>query len=500
MKIKRKLCLILIFVLILSLAGCKKGKALSEDNLMLKDYNGIDINKINEYKIEVELNEEEKSYTGKQWVTYVNNTGIDLKEIYFHVYPNAFKSLDKAPILFNQGEGMEPLEYEPGYMDLEKVLMDKDNLRFNIQGQDDTILHIQLNKPLKKGEKATIYFKYKVYLPTSKDRFGYGEKAINFGNWYPIVCVYDKKGWNLDPYYSIGDPFYSDISNYKVNITTPKEVVVAASGNILSEKIEGDKKTYIIEGKLLRDFAWAASKDFIVNERKVGDTLIRLYTLKDNDSMIEYSLNVGEESISLFSRLFGKYPYSQYSIVITEFPSGMEYPGLVFIGDDYFYNSLKSILEKIIVHETAHQWWYGLVGNNQVDEAWLDESLATYSEVIYTKEVYGEKEGEEYYNQNIKIGYDHGVKYLGENGVVKKPLNEFTGWDDYGILVYTKGAIFINEIKEEYGEETLYDILNKYFHTYKFYNATTEDFIKICENVTKDSFKEKVDRWLLGGK
>src|SRR5699024_1384320 len=143
------------------------------------------------------------------------------------------------------------------------------------------------------------------------------------------------------------------------------------------------------------------------------------------------------------------------------------------------------------------QWWYGLVGNDQIKEAWLDESLASYSESIYYKEIYGEEIGKQYFDQNIKIGYDISKSYLkGEGNIVNKPLDEFKDWNDYSILVYSKGAMFIDAIKEEFGEKVLYKILGEYFKEYKYYNANTEDFIEVCEDVTKKDFTDFVNEWL----
>ena len=104
-------------------------------------------------------------------------------------------------------------------------------------------------------------------MPTTKDRFGYHDKGINLGNWYPIVCVYDENGWNLDLYYKVGDPFYSEVSNYDVSITVPKEVVVASSGKIVSENRKGDKKYYKIEGTINKRFCLGC-KQRLCNEGK----------------------------------------------------------------------------------------------------------------------------------------------------------------------------------------------------------------------------------------
>ncbi|MDR7857358.1 M1 family metallopeptidase [Tissierella sp.] len=499
---KSKLFLILLLVIAISLTGCQKREPLNADTIVAKNLKNTEFipkdRKLHQYKIEVELNTDDMTYTGKQYVSYANNTDMDLEEVYFHIYPNAFKSLDNAPVLFNTGENMQVSSYVPGYIDIHKVLSDDDNLEWNVEGEKETILHIRLDEPLKEGEVANLYLEYTVKLPTTKDRFGYHENGINGGNWYPIACVYDEDGWNTDPYYKLGDPFYSEVSNYEVTIITPKDIVLASSGNILSEEEDGDKTRYNIEGALLRDFAWAASKDFIVKEEIVDDTVIKLYSINDDSDLIERSLDAGVKSIKTFNKVFGKYPYDQYSIVITEFPSGMEYPSIVFISNDYSQSYLGDVLEKIIVHETAHQWWYGVVGNDEIDEAWLDEGLTTYSEVVYTSETKGSKEGKDYYNQNIKLGYEYGSSYLGENEIVNKPLSEFEGWNDYGVLVYTRGAMFFHKINEDFGKDKLYEILRTYYDKYKFQIAKTEDLIRICEEITKTSFEPLVKEYLNG--
>lgn len=495
MKLRRGIVLILSLILILNLGGCliRSDKI---PTLTVDDYNGVDINKIDHYIIEVDFNPEKKMYWAHQKVYYINNTALELDVIYFHLYPNAFKSMETAPILFT-GRTISHEEYVPGYMEIEEIRLEKEEIQYEIGGVGDTILKLILSKPLRPEERVEIEFTYKVKLPTNIDRFGFGEDVYNFGNWYPIACVYDDSGWNLDPYYNLGDPFYSNINNYQVIIKVPKDITVAASGNIISEKVKGNFKIYVIEGKLIRDFAWVASPKFHVEERKIEDVVVRLYAMEDRPDLADYVLEVGRDSIQIFSSLFGKYPYGVYSIVMTDFPSGMEYPSIVFINKDYYKPNLKDPLEKVVVHETAHQWWYGIVGNDQIDEAWLDESLATYSETLYIIHKYGDREGENYFNYTCQMPYDYGKSYI-ESDVVVKPLSEFHSWEDYGLLVYVKGAIFLNEIKKDFGMATLIQILNRYYDTYRFKIARTEDFLRICEEVTNSSFKEKAQLWLYG--
>lgn len=488
--------LVLSILLILFLTSCNVINR--TPTLVVDDYNGIDLNMIHKYEIEVDFNPINKTYTGYQRLTYVNNTKATLEEVYFHLYPNAYKRLETAPILFN--EDTLSKGYVPGYIEIKEAKVEGEEADYFVEGQGDTILKVDLSAPLKDREKIEIELRYEGKLPLNIDRFGYGENVFNFGNWYPIACVYDDSGWNLDPYYSLGDPFYSDVANYDVKIKVPKDMVVASSGTIVREKRHRDRTIYHIEGRLIRDFAWVASEDFLVMESYAGDTLVKLYALEEDEAAAKIAMEAGIKSLELFSTLFGKYPYGVYSIVMTGFPTGMEYPGIAFINKEYYSESYKDYLEQVIVHETAHQWWYGVVGNDQIDEPWLDEALATYSEVIYMHNIYGEGAGKDYYRYYFQLPYEYMVDNIETDGRILKSLDDFKSWDEYGLLVYTKGAMFINSIREDFGMDTLYDILKEYYGRYRFTFAKTEDFIHICEEVTGRSFQDRFNNWFLRNK
>ncbi|MBS4539155.1 M1 family metallopeptidase [Clostridium sp. D2Q-11] len=464
--------------------------------LIIDDYNDVSLNEINEYNIEVSFNPDEKTYNGKQLVKYINNEEIDLENIYFHIYPNTFRQKDTAPFLFDSFESAYPEGFSPGYIDIESIKISGKKINYKILGKGNTVLRLDLENKLEQGEKIDIEMQYTVKLPSAQDRFGYGDKTYNFGNWYPVAAVYDGDGWNLDPYYSIGDPFYSDVGNYNVTINAPKEIEIASSGNILSEKVKGENKIWKIESKLMRDFAWVASEYFEKIVKNHDGTTVKLYFLDDvKDSVKRAAMDYSVNSIKHYNNIYGKYPYGQYSVVQTSFPSGMEYPGIVYIGDKYYTDSTLGTLEIIITHETAHQWWYGLVGNNQIDEAWLDESLATYSEFLYATEQYDEDTAEDYYERSIKNNYEYSKDSIEDNTVIRS-LDKFVGWEDYGPLVYAKGAMMIYDIQNQYGKETLYSILQQYFDEYRFKNATTSDFIKVVEDVTGNNIEDTVDKWL----
>ncbi|WP_066496388.1 M1 family metallopeptidase [Abyssisolibacter fermentans] len=463
--------------------------------ILAKDYNGLDYNKINSYNIDVHLLEEEKKLKVKQKVKYFNNENIDLSELFFHIYPNVYKTKRTAPSIYNTYEESFPNGFSAGYIKFQKICINNKKVNYYIQGIDDTILKIKLSNKLKKSEFVVIDLEYEVFIPCSNGRFGYDNEIYNFGNWYPIAAVYDDNGWNLDPYYNIGDPFYSDTSNYYVNIYTPKNMVVASSGDTLKKQVQNNYMHWEIKADFRRDFAFVASRKFLLKEKYVDGILIKCYLLKNNKEANEYAVKTACNSIRIFNKVFGLYPFKTYSVVATNFPTGMEYPAIVFISQKLYDSNKLRDLEIVIVHETAHQWWYSAIGNDEIDEPWLDESLTTYSEVIYFDEMLGEVAGEKYFDESIKQPYDF-TKSRIKNKRVLRPLSDFNGWLDYDGLVYNKGAIFIHEIEKNYGESVLYNILKKYYKEYKFHNATSDEFLDLCQQMTNHEFKQLVDKWL----
>jgi hypothetical protein len=433
---KRKLYLgLLILLIVTSFIGCNN----SVNNTAIDSGAGTQtvneiapIEKGNVYKISAELNTDDKTLIAKQSITYLNTENVELKEIYFHVYTNAFNSKETAPFLFDDFNRAYSRGFEPGNTVVDSVKTKSGQiLKHSFQGEGNTILKVELAEPLKPGAAVELAMDYSVSIPPANERFGYGENHFNLGNWYPVAAVFDKSGWNLDKYYPIGDPFYSDSSNYEVTIKAPKEYIIAASGNYLSDKEEGNSRIWEFQGSSMRDFAFIANKDFKVAEQTVNGTIVKSYYYKEDAKRGKEALEIGANSIKVFNEKFGKYPYPTYSVVETVFPSGMEYPGLVYISDNYYKSfSNKDLLTIVVVHETAHQWFYSLIGNDQIDEAWLDEGFATYSESIYIENALSTERGKNYFNSSVEERHDEVIAEKLIDGVVVRGLEDFKNWDD----------------------------------------------------------------------
>lgn len=490
---KRKLIIILSFILIvaaLSFSFFRRG---------YKDDTGktaeIIMKTCPNYKIDVDFNPEAKRLAALQKVTIVNNKTKEFQELYFHLYPNAFKMPDEVPFPREDMSRAYPEGFAPGYINIKKIMLESDEADYEI---DDIILKVSLNEPFKPKQKLTLTFDFEVQIPPSHGRFGYGQNTYNIANWYPILAVYDENGWHKEPYFSVGDPFYSEVGLYEVNIKAPKGYTIAASGSLKQKCEEGGQVIWSFSTGLVRDFAWIASVNFETKEANVGNTKVTSYYIKGKEEYGRSALEYGKKAIACFNEHFGNYPYNNYSIVAADFYiGGMEYPNLVMIGDEFY--GPGGFLEYVVVHETAHQWWYGLVGNNQIEEAWLDEALAEYSTLLYYEHYYGKRAGQSIYEQLILNSYRL-YEASTTPGPTLRHLSDFTDWTDYSATVYYKGAIMLKDLEGRLGKYKLLEALKFYFKQNIYKNATGEDFIKALNQVTGGDWTDYIFNWLKGSK
>lgn len=448
--------------------------------------------KLNHYRIKANLNVERKVLEGSEMITYVNNEDISLSEIYFYLYPNAFKKYESVPI-YGDKNRMYPDGFNTGYIEIRNLRVEGEKREVIFEGAKETILKIILDQPLSPQQTIQISMEFKIKIPHVLEKFGYGKDTINFGNWYPIAAVYDDQGWNLENYYSIGDSFYSDVSDYEVEISVPSNYLVASTGSIDSEVIKDDIHIYYLKESNIRDFTWVAGDKFEVDEVTIDNILVKIFYFGKHKNVKDRLINIIRDAIKIYNEQFGKYPYSTYTVVETNYPSGMEFPGIVFIPETIF--TKDKLLESIVIHETAHQWWCVTVGNNQVNEAWLDEGLAHYSELIYYEHKYGtDRAKNAFYSSEAR--YYQRKNPENESEIIVKPVYEFRNWAEYAGLVCNKTAMMLQSLRAEVQDEQFYQILKSYYQKYKFKNATTNDFIKTVEEVTNKSWKSFFEKWL----
>ncbi|MDI3311660.1 MAG: M1 family peptidase, partial [Thermoanaerobacterium sp.] len=182
------------------------------------------------YNMDLKYNDKDKTIIGTEVVDFINTDDVNLSEVYMHLYPNAFKDKDKVPFTKEEIGLAYPNGFKPGYIEINGVTFGKNTkAAYSIDQKTGEILKILLPKKLGKGDRIKFAIDFKVQIPPSCGRFGYGKNTIQVTNFYPILSVYDQNGWNNDPYYALGDPFYSDVSNYKVKLAVSKGMEVATT-------------------------------------------------------------------------------------------------------------------------------------------------------------------------------------------------------------------------------------------------------------------------------
>ncbi len=483
---KKRAFLPVILVLCLLLAACSGTKL----NSVSKE--------LSTYTINASFDEASHTVTAHQKVNYVNSSNAPLTNIMFHLYPQAFRegsAYDPVP------PSVKPARAYPdgrtyGGITIANATVGGKAVTVEIGGSDKDILILPFDTALYPTARLTVEFDFVLTIPMIHHRLGYNDETVNLGNWYPIACVYKNGGFDTSPYYNNGDPFFSEAANYNVNLSLPASYIVASSG---SGKVENKASTalHTLSAKAVRDFAMVLSKDFKVAKAMYGKTQILYYFV--NDEAPENSLQAAVDSVKTFSDMFGSYPYPAYSVTETSFLNGgMEYPGLVMISDYY---SGDDYLE-IIIHETAHQWWYSLVGNNQIYDAWMDEGLAEYSTTLF-------------YERNAQYNVSKSARmldtlrsYLLYTDVYKalrgqvdtsmsRRADKFEE-HEYVCMVYVKGHLLFDNLRNLIGEKCFFSALKSYFKANIFTLADKELLIAEFEKASGKPLQNYFNAWLDG--
>lgn len=453
---------------------------------------------LNTYTMDLTYNEDH-TLEGKQTLKYCNKSDTTLNNISFHLYPKAFtQGAVNKPVGTLTKDKAYPHGEDYGDIDIKSASVNGKAVDFTYSGTDNDILNVGLTKKLDPMDKVTIDIEYKVYLPNINHRFGYGDNAINLANFYPVVAVLENGEFVLDPYNSNGDPFYSDCSNYNVTLNVPSKYKVASTGVQNNVTTTEEINTYDISALCVRDFAIVMSDKFEIASEKVGDTTVMYYYY--DDEKFADNLKAGVDSLNTFNRIFGKYPYSTLSVVKTNFVhGGMEYPNLIYISDQ----TEGADYTNVIIHETAHQWWYGVIGSNAYKYPWLDEGLTEYSTALFYEENPDYGVDKDQLIKNTNNSYVTFVElYKDVLGSVdtsmNRSLNEYNTEPEYVYMTYVKGMLFFDNLRELVGKNKFLEGLQTYYSNYAFSNVTPEHFIGVFEKVCNKELRSYINSWIDG--
>lgn len=456
---------------------------------------------INEYDIYATLDYDNKTLNATENIRYINKSNSDLHEIKFHLYPNAFRQDATIYKATNETQNARayPNGFSAGNITIFSVKQGERETDFAISGEDKNLLSVPLDSVLRSGGVVAIQIAFNLIIPNCNHRFGYGTNTLNLGNWYPIACVFENNQFVTDGYSPNGDPFYSDVSNYNVKIEYDAKLKLASTGNIIEEKQNSDKIITAINAKAVRDFAIVFSEKFNMITAQAGMTTINYFYYDDENS--EFHLQTAVDAVNTFNDLIGIYPYDVLNVVKTNFlQGGMEYPNLVYISDSV---DIENEYNNVIIHEIAHQWWYGVVGNNECEYAWIDEGLAEYTTALfYDLNPQYNKTSDEVLNSALssyllfcdvyKEVYDTLDTSMNRN------IHKFKTETEYVYLTYVKGMLMFDSIAEIIGDNKMKKVLQNFYVENAMKNANPSDLIKSFESVTHKKLAGYIMSWLDG--
>jgi hypothetical protein len=323
---------------------------------------------------------------------------------------------------------------------------------------------------------------------------------LNLGHWLPTVAVYQNGAWITQPAFYIGEQEVIAPADWMVtlNFINPPANLMIAAGGIETQL---SPTTWQYEHLNSRDFTASISDMFnLVLEILPDGTQIELYTFTDlateggrvvlPEEIAVHALRSAVQSFEMFVDLFGTYPYRRLVVVQGDFPDGMEFSGLVFVGNRWFvryHGDPASYLTLITVHEVAHQWWYAQVGNDPAMTPWLDEALATYSEYIFI---------EEFYPDLREWWWEFRVRQFAPEGFVDSSVYDFPNVRAYINAVYLRGVMMLQEIRAEIGKEAFFELLAYYAQAKNGDIALPQDFWALMTPIQLSDTQEIRNRYL----
>lgn len=460
--------------------------------------------------MDIDMDVETNRFDGTQKLTYTNNSPDTLNRVFYHLFFNAFQPnsmmdkrsrtiADPSSKIADKIVGYDSTQI--GYQKIEQLTQDGEKADYSVEG---TILEVQLNEPIFPGEEVVFEMDFEAQVPLQTRRSGRdNEEGIRFSmsQWYPKIAAYDEDGWHPNPY--IAREFYAPFGVFDVTIHIDSSYVVAA-GSVLQNPEEvgygyetedmtvnrpdAKKLTWNFRSENVHDFMWAADPDFKhVTEQVPDGPLLRFFhqtePVAENASdesakeLPESWHNLPWYTVRAFEYMkehVGAYPYEEYS-VIQGGDGGMEYIMGTLITGNRSFRSLVSVT----IHELVHSWFHGVLANNEVYEAWIDEGFTSYMDEYVENAVFGESE------ENPLASRYRSYKQIATAPGLEEPMHihsdHYITNTAYSRASYTKGALFLHQLGYIIGQDVLNRSLKTFFDTWKFKHPTGKDFLRIAE-------------------
>jgi hypothetical protein len=414
------------------------------------------------YTLNVTLDYENNSVHAQERIEFRNPTGGAATEIKFNVPP----------------------AHRPGVIEVRdaRIFGQPQPLTF---AMTNTVLTVQLPASLSSQDGIAMAFDFVLKIPLQEaiagiggDDSSRGPLSLTGGHWYIMLAPFRDGAWDTPDYIPVGDPYVSDLADYEVSFLAPENIVIAGGGD---EQREGRLWRYTLPQA--RMFAFAASDSYKVDSiEQDGITYIH-YGYPQHQKFAEAVLYTSARAVKLYTQLYGPYPYKVLRIVETGRSQGQEYSGMVGLGttlyNGYIGHGSRHDLIATTAHEVAHQWWFHVVGNDQVRTPWLDESFARLSELRFYQK---------YYPNDADWWYKYYI--LGTRkpqGSIDLPIYGYDDARTYIEAVYRRGLLFLNGARNLIGTEDFDAAMQDYYRAMSYKVASQDAFFDaLARHTTKD--------------
>jgi aminopeptidase N len=432
------------------------------------------------YDLTLALNPADLTTTGRLKLDFTNRSADTLTRIYFHLYPNHPDFGGRLDVTGAQINGIGAASGTE---------------------QRDTLFYLVLNEPLPPGAQAVVELTFRSRTPRNASSRTFGAHNFEAGVWtmaniYPVLARYlPEQGWDRRPIESRGDFSVTSVALYRATIDLPVGWTLVTSGSqVAVEQVNAQIRRETIAGGPLREFYLAALQGLDQASAEVDGTRIVTYFQPRHAAAGRRSLEVAEAALRIFNARYGAYPYAEMELIeaaLTQF-LGMEYAGAMLIEQNLYANNGRG-LTTTVVHEIAHQWWYGLVGNDAQSEPWLDEGMATYAQVLYFEGL-GRQSDAEAELATYRTIYRQ-ARTRGQDAPLGTPPSGLRG--NYFPITYAKAGLFFHALRARIGEEAFTQFLRDHYADHRFADITGEDLRTSAETACSCDLGNFYRDWVL---
>jgi hypothetical protein len=478
------------------------------------------------YVMDAQLNVQNNLLTGKQTITYTNNSPDTLSTIYLHLYWNAFRpnsSMDirsrelGKTILGQAKDGSDILDWdarvkdriqnlkpnEEGFCKVTSISMNGKILATKLH---ETILEVKLLQPVLPKKNAIFTTTFESQVPKQIRRSGANSKEgvqFSMSQWYPKMVEYDYQGWSTNQY--IAREFYGVWGDYDITLRLDKNYKVAAGGTIQNpneigwgydgkensalKPIATPMRTWRFVANNVHDFVWAADTAYKhITRTTTGPLLHFIYKQAPDTTDVKWqnTANACAKAYPFMAKTFGAYPWPVYSF-IQGGDGGMEY-GMATL--------INSPSQGTAIHEWMHSWYQHLMGTNESLYPWMDEGFTTYAELRTSAWL---KNQTDTIYKNAYNSYYRLVSSKREEPM-STHADHYNTNTAYSNASYSKGAVFLAQLGYIVGDKMLDNILLEYYKQWKFKHPNPNDFIRIAERLSGMQLQWYKEYWVYSTK